>query len=935
MTNWIEFALLGLGTGAAYVLLAQGILLIYRGSGIVNFSHGGFAMLAAYLYNAVFRDELHWPAAPSFVITVVLIAALTSMVHPLIMRPLRSASPLTRVIGTLGILIVIQSAATLVWGTASETVTSVLPDGTIRLGHQLTVSVDRVVLTLIAAVVTLALYLYSRYAISGIAAGAAAENQRAASVLGWSPDMLAIANWTAGGALAAAAGILITPYTGLDVTALPLIVIAAMAAALLGSFRSFPVVFAGGMAIGVLRSLLVGPLGVGILQDGSVDAVPFLIILTVLIFRGRSLPLRGTIIDRLPALGSGVVRARYLILAVVLLGTLVIWVFSVNLDDAVGVTFMAATVMLSITVLTGFTGQLSLGQYALAGIGALFAARLGESAWHLPFPLAVLVGMAGAAAAGVVFALPALRTRGVNLAVITLGLGLAIQSVVFNSSLGGGITGIPVRPPTFFGISIDPITKPGRYAIFTMLCFTCVAIAVANLRRSRAGRRLIAVRTNERAAAALGVNVVGAKIYAFALSAAIAGLGGTLLAFQSPSVILGSGYAPTDSINAVGLTVVGGVGYVLGPLFGGLLQSGSIGNFIVDHVAALDAWFPLIGGVSLLMILLTHPDGQASVMVRAAGRVTARMRPRPASGPPESSRALLEPGAAHVPHHEPGRTAGRVAPKKLEVTGLGVRFGGVVALDDVHLSVEPGEVVGLMGPNGAGKTTLIDAVSGFVRPSSGHVLLDGINLGPLSAYQRARLGLSRTFQSLELFDDVTVRENLMAAADPADGLAYLSTLLWRGRDPFSAAAAAAVDEFGLKPVLDLKPTELSYGRRRLVAIARAIAAQPSLLLLDEPGAGLDETESAELGNLIGRLARNWGIGVLLVEHDVRMLFDTCDRIVVLDFGRLIAEGTPAHVRSHAAVREAYLGEQMERPSPDEAAEAPGTTSRAASTTGPA
>jgi ABC-type branched-subunit amino acid transport system ATPase component/ABC-type branched-subunit amino acid transport system permease subunit len=941
--NWIEYALLGLGTGAAYVLLAQGVLLIYRGSGVVNFSHGGFAMLAAYLYNVEFRNGLHWGVLLSFLTTVALVAALAGLVHPLIMRPLRTAAPLTRVIATLGVLIVIQSSATLVWGTASQTVTPVLPQGTIHLADHLSLSTDRLVLVLIAVGVTAGLHLYSRYATAGIATRAAAENQRAASALGWSPEALATASWTAGGALAAAAGILITPYAGLDATALPLIVIAAMAAALLGGFRSFPVVLAGGIAIGILRSLLVGPLDSLYHQEGSTDAVPFLVILAVLIFRGRSLPLRGTVVDRLPSLGSGAVRARYVLLAVAGLALLIAEVFPVNLNVAVGITFMAAITMLSIVVLTGYTGQLSLAQYALAGIGALCAARLGEAKWHLPFPLALVAGTAGAALAGVLFALPALRTRGVNLAVITLGLGLAIQAVVFNSTgIAGGVAGVPVSPPSLFGIDIDPILNPAHYTIFALLCFTAVAIAVANLRRGRAGRRLIAVRTNERAAAALGVNVVGAKIYAFALSAGIAGLGGTLLAFQSTSVVVGSGYAPADSISAVGLTVAGGAGYVIGPVLGALLQTGSIGSFIADHIASLDAWFPLIGGVSLLLILLTHPDGQAHVLVGAARRAVTLLPGRsgrteaPAADGrgPAAATDPDEPGPAGTPgRDETGAAApeaaraGRVAPKRLEVTGLGVRFGGVVALDGVSLTVEPGQIVGLMGPNGAGKTTFIDAVSGFVRPAAGSIRLDGEDLGGLGAHRRSRLGLSRSFQSLELFDDVTVRENLMAAADSADGLAYVSNLFWRGRIPFSAPAAAAIDEFGLRAVLGKKPTELSYGRRRLVAIARAVAAHPSVVLLDEPGAGLDETESAELGNLVRRLADSWGIGVLLVEHDVRMLFETCDRIVVLDFGRVIADGTPDEIAADPEVRAAYLGEDPGLPEPAGAESAVAPASR--------
>ncbi|WP_007520248.1 ABC transporter ATP-binding protein, partial [Pseudofrankia saprophytica] len=257
--------------------------------------------------------------------------------------------------------------------------------------------------------------------------------------------------------------------------------------------------------------------------------------------------------------------------------------------------------------------------------------------------------------------------------------------------------------------------------------------------------------------------------------------------------------------------------------------------------------------------------------------------------------------------------AGVIRPATLSVWGLTVRFGAVTAVDDVSLRVTPGQIVGLIGPNGAGKTTVIDAITGYTPARARQLTLGEHRLDRLPAHRRARRGVQRSFQNLELFEDLTVLENIEAASDPRDLRAYLTNLVWPRTSVLPPAARAAIEAFGLADDLLRTVTELPYGRRRLLAIARAVAARPSVLLLDEPCAGLDEHESAEVAALLRRLADEWGLGILLNEHDMDVVMSVCDRVVVLDAGRTIAEGTPAQVREDPMVQLAYLGEKVTVP----------------------
>ncbi|MGH3249949.1 MAG: ABC transporter permease subunit [Trebonia sp.] len=915
------FALLGLGTGAIYALAGQGLVLVYRGSGVLNFAQGAFAAIGALSFYEL-HVEAGLPTAVAFLAGLVISGLAGVLMHLLVMRPLRNAPALTRVIATLGVMVALQQAGTIIFGTTIRTVPTFLPSASVRV-FGTAVGEDRLILLGIALVVSAALYLLYRYSRFGAVTAAVAESERAAQLSGHSPDRIAAVNWILGSLLAGAAGMLIVPIIGLNISSLILLIIPALATGVVASFDSFPVAFVASLVIGIAQSEITKYVS----APGWDQAVPFVAVILVLVVRGRALPLRSHVNELLPEIGTGLLRPARIVAAAAVMIVLIL-VTSATWSSAFTTSMIAGIICLSLVVVTGYAGQLSLAQYAIAGAGGYVASRL-AAVYGLPFPLALVIGVVAAVPVGVVVGLPALRTRGIQLAIATFGLAYSMQAVLFQSvSLTGGLEGTVLASPTLFGWPVDTELHPKNYAIVCLAALVVAALAAANIRRGRSGRRLVAMRGNERAAASLGISVYGAKVYAFAVSAAIAGLGGTLLAFSSTFVDF-TQYNVFASISVVINTVINGVGFLVGGVLAGGSTAGGVvttifGEFIAS--GSISEYVTLALAVLLVPTLIKFPNGLAAWIVtwrppqpvqdrlrplgqlpgRFAGRLASRAAGHGAAG---HGATAADVGGQQVPAQVPPAVAHWVTPLVLEVNGVSVSYGGVRALTEVSLEVRPGEVVGIMGPNGAGKTTFIDALTGFARLRGGTITLGGNRIEGLSPHQRARQGIGRTFQSLELFDQLTVLENLRTASDPQDGRAYLTDLVWPKSSALTPAARSAIAMFGLGEDFARVPSELSYGRRRQVAIARSIAGEPSILLLDEPAAGLHESETGELGRMLRRLADEWGIGILLVEHDVPLLNQVCDRIVVMDFGSVIATGTPAEIRSDPRVIAAYLGDE--------------------------
>ena len=897
MSNFVLFTLIGLGTGACYSLVALALVVTYRGSGLINFATGAQALFGAAVY-AELSKSMSRPLSAA--VALVTSAVVGGLIHLLVMRPLRNASPLVRVVATLALLGFVEQAAFKRYGVLPPAVEGILPANSIKIAGA-TIGEDRIWLFGIGLVLYAIVFLAYRMLRVGLATTGVAENEMATATMGWSPDLVATLNWALGGLLAGLAGVLLVPITGLQSSSLALAVVPALAAGVLGQFKSFPIVLVGSLLIGVLQAQAIAHIS----QPGWSNAIPFIVIILVLVVRGHTLPLRSHLTDRLPRLGTGALRP--LPIAIAIAAAVALASASPNWAGAVTTSAITAILCLSVVVVTGYAGQLSLAQMGVSGLGALIAAQLAANG-GVPFLGCLVIAALAAIPLGIIVALPAVRVRGVNLAVVTMGLSVVISGVILGSPAltGGVVKGLVLPAPKLFGWEIFTSTHPQRYAWVVIGVLVICLLPVANLRRSHTGRRLIAVRDNERAAASLGVHVVASKLFAFGLSSALASAAGVLLVFELTFVNFDS-YDVFHSINIIVLGVIGGVGSLLGAAIGGFSAPDGVVQGFFNIWFSVSGYYPLIAAGALIPVVIMTPDGAAAALVATCkhiGQLTHSRVNIPSTWL-RHRRDRLRTGAASA---TPISTITRVKPQSLELTDLEVRFGGTTVLNKVSLTVRPGQVVGLIGPNGAGKTTLIDAVTGYVPLTNGTVVLDGQRIDRFTASRRATHGLTRSFQSLELFEDLTVRENISVGARPKHRWTYITDLFRASRLELTQSAIAAVHEFGLEEVLDQLPSELGYAQRRLVAIARSVACAPSILLLDEPAAGLDEESTQELSDLIRVLAHDWGMGILLIEHDVPMVFATCDTVAAINFGWKVSEGTPAEVRQDADVRASYLGE---------------------------
>lgn len=562
-------------------------------------------------------------------------------------------------------------------------------------------------------------------------------------------------------------------------------------------------------------------------------------------------------------------------------------------------------IVIGLTLLAGHAGQVSLGQAAFYGIGAYIAAitslQLGLSPW-LGLPLAV----AGAACIAYLLGLPIFFLRGHYLVLGTLGLNIVVDVVIRNvQGLTGGPTGLTGVPPLSIGTFVIEGDRAYYYIIWTLVLVSLWA--GRNLINSRVGRALAAVRSSETVAVSLGISPAQYKGKVLALSAALAGLAGALyvhyLEFVSPSP-----FAFNFSIDLLVMSVLGGIAYLPGAVLGAAILTvlrealrTVMPRFLGTGASA--EYEIIIFGLLLAAVVILSPGGVWPWVARLL---------RPDAG--RAGRTAVEPAHVSIGPGAPGtlpRGQAQETETLLKVDHLQKRFGGLLAVDDLSFSVRAGEIYAIIGPNGAGKTTAFNLISGLLRPTRGEVYLEGRKVSHLPAYRIAALGVARTFQTPKVFADLTVLENAMVGLHRRLRTGFVSAILGLGRREDQTAAAEAAGYLVLAGLVDraVEPAgALPFGALRLLEIARALATQPRLLLLDEPASGLSAAERRDLVRLIRRV-RDAGVTVLLVEHDVSLVMGVADRVLVLNYGERIAEGPPAQVRADPRVIGAYLGEE--------------------------
>jgi ABC-type branched-subunit amino acid transport system ATPase component/ABC-type branched-subunit amino acid transport system permease subunit len=915
--------LVGLIQGLAYALLGVGLVLIYRATRVIHFGYGEIGAFGALALAKLVLDE-HWSwwiAMPVMVLSGALIGCAWELI---VVRPLSKASRLIVMVGTIAIaqlmfifqLVIPEIHNRQAYPTAID---YHQPIGSFVLrGEHLAVLA-------VTPIIAIALTWFLGRTKYGLAIRASAANTDAASLAGVKVKLLSTLVWGLGGALSTLTFILLFPVRGVTLTGStpvlgPSLLLRAFLVALVGRLVSLPLAVAGGIGFGLIESGLYANVA-----PNTVELVIFLLLISLLTLRGaatssddgasiagrvRTVPARFAELGLTRALRVGV-PALTLITALV-----VPWVQTdPSKQFAYAKVLVYVIIVMSVTVITGWAGQLSLCQFAFVGLGAFSTAGLTDRG--MPFFWAGVCAVVLTTLAAVVVGFPALRLKGLLLAIITLGFAQATGTWLLTRSVFHSASADTDALVTRGPLGPFDLTNQRTYYYFCLVITVAVAVGLTQLRRSGVGRAIIAVRENESAASSATLSPALAKLTAFAVSGAVAGIGGAL--FGGLLVQLrATDFAAQQSISVLVIGIVGGVGSIVGAILGTLYLIGLPNVVGANNIVTL-----LLGGIGLLGLVLFAPGGLLELAQRARDALLERALARKPAETVEDelASAAENDGLEPAPHAAARIASVRIGPRGMasppEVPALvcrdvEVRFGGLIANQNVSLTVGQGETVGLIGTNGAGKSTLMNAVGGYTRTSGGSIEVFGVDVTGWAAHDRARLGIGRVFQDARLYGELTVRECVLVAMEARQRSEFVPCLL--GLPPAvhserikRSVATDLLDLTGLGRYADAFVAELSTGTRRIAELACLIAGGSRLLLLDEPTGGVAQKEVEAFGAVIKQVQQQLEASILLIEHDMPLVMSLSDRIVCMSSGAVIAAGSPDEIRHDPDVIAAYLG----------------------------
>ena len=941
---------LGSVTGLTYAAFAAGFVLIYRSTGVLNFAHGEVGAFGVALFVLLLAQYgLNWWL--SFVLALAACAAMGMAIELIVIRRLFASPRLVVLIATIGVgQIVLFAKFNLPNVVAPGPISPPFKATWTPTDHIRLQARELIVLAVIPVLIGALAWFISRTRF-GLAVRASASNPDTARVYGTSPRRTSTIVWSISGAFAAATAIFLAPLQGINsaqagtaAIAEPLL-LRVLVVSLLARMRSLPGTLAGGLAVGVAEQLI--RTNVDSANRSVVDVYLFLAVLVVVLLvvqstgqeeawslspRVRAIPSRLESlwwVRRLNAMGFVALFGFFVLLGLTLSTSSSLFTWTSIL--------LFAMVVLSMTVLTGWAGQLSLGQYAFVGLGGLTVLGLTQGndipvpfdmfdlSLDLPWALAMVVATAVGVVTAVIVGLPALRVRGLFLAVTTLAFAVASATWLFLQDFFTGGTSFP-RPAKKPVLDLGPIhvdfdASRKNYYFLCLVSLAVAAAVVARLRRTGIGRSWIAVRDNEEMASASTVSPTRMKLAAFGVAGGIAAYSGGLLVTLVPSLQPDSLFRASESIVVVATAIIGGLGSVAGPILGALWVRGipqTIPEELDDLVRLLTS------SIGLLVLLMYFPGGLLQIvysirdkLLERADRKMAQREAAAAGEPSAVEQGAATPGSAPQPGKTRSPVAARVASTAdragpaLQTQDVSVRFGGNTAVDHVSVHVDHGELVGLIGTNGAGKSTLLNAISGFV-PSQGRVFVLGTDVTGRRAPARHARGLGRGFQGARVYPSLTVRESLMVALEARVHSRLVASMTALPPSPAQervkrAEADEIIDYMGLKRYADHFVATLSTGTRRIVELSSLLAVNARVLLLDEPTGGVAQREAEAFGPLIKQLQAELDAAVIVIEHDMPLVMGISDRVYCLEAGAVIAEGPPDQVRQDPLVIASYLG----------------------------